>query len=144
MFWENLLKCSPEGGDEESCLPCQAKVENESETVMKLTRNLFCLCSISYTPRLRLNLFLISVLEGGRDETEWNAEKEIESVWFGFYLIFFFSRTTQNYSVLICLILLTVFFLFVAKRVEQMNKAKKKRSTRLKSIVWLGAPPNKR
>lgn len=92
MFWENLLKCSPEGGDEESCLPCQAKVENESETVMKLTRNLFCLCSISYTPRLRLNLFLISVLEGGRDETEWNAEKEIESVWFGFYLIFFLSH----------------------------------------------------
>lgn len=107
---------------------------------MKLTRNLFCLCSLSYSPRLRLNLFLISVLEGGRDETEWNATKEKENVWFGFYLIFF-----SHLSKFICFDLFDIVdhFLFVAKRVEQINKAKKKRSTRLKSIDWLGAPPNK-
>lgn len=63
-------------------------------------------------------------------------KKGKEIVWFGFYLIIF-VLAPLNLSDLVCLILL-IFVL--SCETSGTNKAKQQRSTRLRSIDWLGAP----
>lgn len=115
VFWEtreskyllNWVKwCPPKGHN--SCLPCQAtklklnctEIERTSETVMKLTRNLFCFSFNYCTHQFTFELFLISVLVGLKYRTK--RKRKMKNVWFWFLFdLFCFLAPRFKFDLLI-------------------------------------------